>query len=383
MRSNIDLQFKRLTPFAPIKLLFVAVSAMLLASCATVDQPHAATINLNTALQQLAAQRSVCGVAIAIVKNRKLESVNSASGCSPATALHADSVFQAASLSKPVFAYAVLKLAAQGKLDLNAPVIQYLPQAYLHASQPFLVSSPTDLVKDVRLQAVTVRMVLNHTSGLPNWAHGPLAFDMNPGSQWHYSGEAYVLLQRAVEAVTGMPLDQFMREQVFKPLAMDHSDYIWSPMVAEHLALRTTGSGTTLQPTRFLAPVAAFSLYTSAQDYGKFLAAVLNDPSTLEKITQAPVLVNPDLNLSWGLGWGIERSASDAFLWHWGNNPGYRAFAMASTQTGDGLVMLTNSDSGLTLAEPLTQHVLPGRHSAFRFHMLGLDSWLCRGWNIC
>ncbi len=338
---------------------------------------------MQTTMQQLAARRGVCAVAVAIIKNRQLDSVKTASSCSPATALTVDSVFQAASLSKPVFAYAVLQLVAQGKLDLDAPVLHYLPQGYLHASKPFLQSSPTDLVKDARLHAVTVRMALNHTSGLPNWANGPLTFDLNPGSQWHYSGEGYVLLQRVVEAVTGLPLNELMREQVFKPLAMTHSEYIWTPRLAEQFVPGTIRSGTVRQPFHLMAPVAAFSLYTSAQDYAKFLVAVLNDPHTVDKITQAAVSVNPDLNLSWGLGWGIERSANDAFLWHWGNNPGYRAFVMASTQTGDGLVMLTNSDKGLTLAEPLTRQVLPGKHPVFRFHMLGLDSWFCRALAMC
>ena len=383
MHSNIISQLKRLAFFAQFKLLFAVVPTSLISGCASFDQSTALTTDMHTTLQQLATQRGVCGVAIAIIKNRKFDSVDTASGCSSAIALSADSVFQAASLSKPVFAYAVLKLVAQGKLDLDTPVLQYLPQGYVHAARPFLSSSPTDLVKDLRLQSVTVRMALNHTSGLPNWANGPLAFDLNPGTEWRYSGEGYVLLQRAVEAVTSIPLDQFMREQVFKPLGMVHSDFIWSTRIARQFVPVTTRSGTTKQPLQLMAPVAAFSLYTSAQDYGKFLATVLNEQSTLEKITRTSVLVSPELNLRWGLGWGVENSASDAFLWHWGNNPGYRAFVMASTQTGDGLVMLTNSDNGLTLAEPLTRQVLPGKHAAFRFYMLGLDSWFCKAMNIC
>ena len=383
MHPDIVSLLSRFTPFAQFKLLLTAVTAMLLIGCATVDESASPTTEVHATLQQLATQRGVCGVAVALIKSRQLDSVKTASGCSPATTLSADSVFQAASLSKPVFAYAVLQLVAQGKLDLDAPVLKYLPQGYLHASQPYLASSPTDMVKDVRLQAVTIRMALNHTSGLPNWANGPLAFDLNPGTQWHYSGEGYILLQRAVEAVTGMPLDQLMREQVFKPLAMTHSQYIWTPRLAEQLVPGTTRSGSPMHALQLMATVAAFSLYTSAQDYGKFVAAVLNDPGILDKIIQTPVTVNEDLNLSWGLGWGIERNANDAFLWHWGNNPGYRAFVMASTQTGDGLVMLTNSNNGLTLAEPLTRQVLPGTHSAFRFHMLGLDSWFCKALNMC
>ncbi|MGC5271584.1 serine hydrolase, partial [Salmonella enterica] len=79
-----------------------------------------------------------------------------------------DSIFEAASLSKPVFAYAVLKLVQTGKMDLDAPVLQYLPEGYLHQAQPYRETSKTERVTDPRLQDITVRMALNHTSGLPN-----------------------------------------------------------------------------------------------------------------------------------------------------------------------------------------------------------------------
>ena len=370
MNAKTISQFRDQIRIALRHLFVVTIAAALLAGCASFEQPVLPAADMHTALTQLAIRRGVCGVSVAVIKNRKLDSVESASGCTTDSALEADRVFQAASLSKPVFAYAVLKLVAQGKLDLDTPVVQYLPIGYWHSSKAYLVSSPTELVKDVRLQTVTVRMALNHTSGLPNWANGALTFDLNPSNRWHYSGEAYVLLQRAVEAVTGMPLDQFMRQEIFNPLAMTHSDYILSPRVSQNLMAGSDKNGNPIKVSPILAPVAAFSLYTSAQDYGKFLEALLNDPVAIEKITQSPVMVDSGLNLNWGLGWGIQRSTHDTYLWHWGNNPGYRAFVMLSTQTGDGLVMLTNSANGLALAEPLTRQVLPGKHPVFRFHML-------------
>ncbi|WP_457818990.1 serine hydrolase domain-containing protein, partial [Staphylococcus aureus] len=79
-------------------------------------------------------------------------------------------------------------------------------------------TSKTERVTDPRLQDITVRMALNHTSGLPNWADGALIFEQPPGEKWQYSGEGYVLLQRAVEAVTGENLNTFMHRQVFQPL---------------------------------------------------------------------------------------------------------------------------------------------------------------------
>lgn len=299
-------------------------------------------------------------------------------------ALTSDSVFQAASLSKPVFAYAVLKLVAQGKMELDAPVVKYLPQGYRHQFSP-LKAEPSELVTDPRLDAITVRMVLNHTSGLPNWASGPLKFDSAPGTRWSYSGEGYVLLQRAVEAITGQPLDQFMTSAVFKPLAMNDSGYVWNERIARILLPGTKANGAPRATMHLNSPNAAFSLHTTASDYGKFLARVLNDDEVMKQLTASPVTVEPVLGLGWGLGWGIERVQEDRYIWQWGNNTGYRAFVIASARTGDGFVMLTNSENGLKLAEPLTQIILPNEHRLFQFSMLddGIVNSLCNTLRLC
>lgn len=367
----------------PRRPALIAVVA-LLSGCATPERTDFTAHSLPQTLQAIATKHHVCGVALAIIKARKLVAVETASGCTPPARVDADSVFQAASLSKPVFAYGVLQLVAQGKMALDAPVASYLPQGYLHHHNP-LQTGPSTLVTDPRLQAVTVRMALNHTSGLPSWASGPLTFGAAPGARWDYSGEGYVLLQRAVEAVTGQPLDQFMRAQVFAPLAMDRSDFLSSPRVAAHVLPGTKANGAPRKTLSLTTPVAAFSLHASAADYGRFVAHLLGDDALMRQITASRVAVDPSLNLTWGLGWGIERRGQDDYIWQWGNNTGYRAFVIASVGTGDGFVMLTNSENGLKLAEPLARKILPGRHPLFQSPILGTDivSIACNAIRVC
>lgn len=340
--------------------------------------------SLHDALTALAERHHVCAVAVAVVRQRKLEAIDTATGCQPAVAVDADSVFQAASLSKPVFAYAVLKLAGQGRLDLDTPIMHYLPQGYRHRFDP-LKAEPSELVTDARLEAITVRMALDHSSGLPNWAGGPLRVDTVPGTAWEYSGEGYLLLQRAVEAVTGQPLDRFMRAQVFGPLGMHSSDFVFNAALAGRLLPGTKANGAPRATMRLAEPVAAFTLHTSAADYAKFLAAVLGDAALLAQSTGAPVPVDSALGLEWGLGWGIAREGTQSYLWQWGNNTGYRAFAMAGVASGDGFVMLTNSENGLALAQPLAQRLLPGEHRLFRSAILGTDivTLACRSLRLC
>ena len=368
-------------------LFLTPIISIFLVGCTSLNKTNLSTEDLHSTLVRLAARHHICGVAIAVVKDRKFDSIDSATGCLPALTVNSDSVFQAASLSKTVFAYEVLKLVEQGKLELDAPIMKYLPQGYRHQFNPFATKPPfkTDIVTDSRIQEVTVRMALNHTSGLPNWASGSLGFDSTPGAKWQYSGEGFVLLQRAIEEVTGKSLDKLMIEQVFKPQAMRHSDYIWSSQLEQNMLSGNKANGTPRARWDFTTPIAPVTLYTSAADYGKFLVTLLNDGHLLKQITETPVTVDPRLNLSWGLGWGIERTKDDLFIWHWGNNPGYRAFVIASVWTGNGFVMLTNSENGLKLAEPITKKVLPGEHKIFQFSMLGdgITDVLCQTLSLC
>src|ERR1700680_2478457 len=161
---------------------------------------------LRRAVQDVAAKYKIPGMAVALIEQGRLRDievfgVRDKKSNAPVTE---NTVFEAGSLSEPVFAYAVLELAAEGRLDLGVPLTQYLPLPYRRNSNPFLVGSiaPIDQVTDVRFQQITAIRTLNHTSGLPNWAlddHLRLLF--TPGEKWSYSAEGEVYLQRIVEQI--------------------------------------------------------------------------------------------------------------------------------------------------------------------------------------
>lgn len=348
---------------------------LLAASVATLMQPRAALSGeAPAALQALAAeaagQQGICSVSFAALTSGAAQPSHTVDRCGPSAV---EAVYQAASLAKPVFAYLVLKLVDQQVLALDAPVARYLPQGYTHRQNLFALNRPPaeDFVPPSLLQRITVRMLLTHSAGLPNWASdGPLAPLFEPGTDWKYSGEGYVLLQRAVEAATTEPLDRLADQLVFSGLGMQHSAFRLSPAVSERLVPGTTASGEARQ-LRFPFPIASGSLYTSAGDYAKFMAAVLEDRTMTSRIVDGAVKVSWRLGLKWGLGWGVEDSAQGPHLWHWGSNPGYRCLAMASLQSRDGLAVFTNSDAGMPVAKALVRAGLPGEHGALRFAMLG------------
>ena len=128
-----------------------------------------------------------------------------------------ETIFEAASLSKIVTAYAALKLVDEGKLDLDRPLNQYLGNNY-------------DVPNDQRINLITARHVLSHSSGFPNWrpqdsTNLPILF--KPGEKFSYSGEGFVYLSKVMEKITSVKFDEYIKKTVFDPLQMKQSSFIW------------------------------------------------------------------------------------------------------------------------------------------------------------
>jgi CubicO group peptidase (beta-lactamase class C family) len=282
-----------------------------------------------------------------------------------------ETVFEAASLSKPVFAYGVLKLVEQGKLGLDVPLTTYLPKPYIPG--------------DERLTKITARIVLSHRTGFPNWRDGDsLVIYFTPGERFSYAGEGYIYLQRVVEQITGKALNDYMTEAVFTPLGMTSSSYVWRP---DFDARTATGHDSDGKPEELWKPKdagAASTLNTTAKDYALFVEAVLSGkglkPATVHEMETPQIALDPacricikrepkelSKNLFWGLGWGIERADRRDLLWHWGDNGAFKCFVMAEPKTKAGVVMFTNSQKGLEIAKPLIDEAMGTESLAFEW----------------
>jgi CubicO group peptidase (beta-lactamase class C family) len=221
-----------------------------------------------------------------------------------------ETVFAVASLSKPPFAYLVLRLCERGVLDLDTPIAELMARPY----DAYGLDPETPELKEI-----TARHVLTHTSGMGNWEDDDVGrISFRPGSRWHYSGEGYVYLQAAVEHVTGSPLEQLAGAEIFEPLGMGRTGYLG-------------------QSTRAYA---SHSLHTTASNYARFVIHVLRSETGRAMMRpQAKI----DDSLAWGLGWGL----SGQLIWHWGEMGHFQCAAVASTVEGHGLVCLTNGEQGL------------------------------------
>jgi CubicO group peptidase (beta-lactamase class C family) len=282
------------------------------------------------------------------------------------------SVFEAASLSKPVFAYAVLTLVDAGRIDLDTPITSYLPGRY-------------DVGDDPRLDRITPRHVLSHCSGFPNWRSGSdaLKIHFTPGERFSYSGEGFVYLAAAVERITGQTLEAFMRRTVFEPLGMTSSSYVWQ---SRFEALKVYNHDLLGEPAGRRTPWranAAASLHTTAADYARFVSAVIAGkglrPATARQMmtpqsrpdergintATAPPTGRLAPSLAWGLGWGLEQEGETWSLWHWGDNGTTKAYVAASPARRAGVVLFANSENGLVLAPPVVADVMGGPSAAF------------------
>ena len=287
-----------------VLLLAHAARAQLVGAAASAEQMRSGTEEIRARLERivpdLMKDGDVPGLSIALVRGGALVwhrgfGVKNAKTLEPVTE---ETVFEAASLGKPVFAYAVMKLVDARKLDLDTPLNHYLPGNY-------------EVGADPRLDRMTARRVLSHTTGLPNWRSGALTIHFNPGERFSYSGEGYVYLSRVVERITGETINAFMTRTVFEPLGMKSSSYEWRD---SYTASKTSYHNTRGEPiTRNNASPGnvAATLHTTALDYGRFLVAMLNGVG-LTGIA-ADLMLTPAVSVREGGATTIERPEAKPF----------------------------------------------------------------------
>lgn len=352
--------------------------------CSMGQEPELLGDRLQVQIPKLMRDGTIPGLSIAVL--RKGEVVYSgAFGVKNNTTMapvEAQSMFQAASLTKPLFAYAVLRLADRGVLDLDQPLTSYLDW-----DGPVRDGIKPDhyetIRQDPRLQQLTARLVLSHQSGFPNWSRNePLPFVLKPGTRFSYSGEGYVLLQKAICDLGGQTLSEIVRSEVFEPLGMKHSALAWDDTLNESYVdgHRADGQPFVSRPSQDAN--AAGSLLTTASDYARFLVAVLKgtglsrhryadylkiqvalDPECSNCLNRDPESVSDQL--FWGLGWGLQLQGQSKSFWHWGNQGVYMNWVEVNLNTGDGIVYFANSATGLAIRDELVGMTLAGPHPAF------------------
>jgi CubicO group peptidase (beta-lactamase class C family) len=301
---------------------------------------------------QLMSEGDVVGLSMAEIKNGTIVRVsNYGDRNNSRQPVDDQTVFNAASLSKPVFTYAVLQLADAGQISLDEPLSTYLPNY---------------IATDPEAARITAREVLSHTSGLPNGANAryPLKTYFRPGEHFSYSGEGFLYLQKVVEKISGEDLNAMMQRLVFEPLGMQNSSYVWQTRFDGDFAEPYDNALRQSIKPKYPAAKSAWSLETTATDYARFLLGVLRGahlkPETARRWLMPQVTLTKkcvqclddngadlDLHLAWALGWGVE--PDEGVFFQWGDNGNFKSFAMGRLQDQSAIVVLTNSEAGMTI----------------------------------
>ena len=261
-----------------------------------------------------------------------------------------DTVFEAASMTKPVCAYIVLRLVDRGVLKLDTPLYTYLPYE--------------DIAYDDRYKLITARMVLTHRTGFPNWRSGKLDIKFTPGTQFNYSGEGFVYLGKVVEKLTGKKLVQLCQEEVFEPLEIEHASLVWTEEIAK---LTATGHGGTspMAKGRPSQPNMAASLHVDAKNYAKFLIAYVQGKglaaATAKDMLRSQGAIPDDPNSSFGLGVGIGQTPQGTHFGHGGRNTGFTSLSVMYKDLGIGYVFLVNNDDASKVENILNAYLITGK----------------------
>lgn len=260
-----------------------------------------------------------------------------------------DTVFAACSDTKPVFAYGVVKLHEKGVLNLDTPLTKYTSRR---------------ITADPRVELITARHVLNHTTGFPNWRQGPdLPIQFTPGSQFQYSGEGFSYLQSVVVEITGQSFQDFMRDNILVPLGMTSSRVDWDMNYVRQIAKPHDQNGKRIAGKFYTLPSAseaaeglvrygaAATLMTTPTDYAKFLLEFLNPkPADNFRLSEASrkEMLRPQVKKStgWeGLAWALEQHEGTSIFTHAGQDAGWYCLAAGSPERRSGLMVMLNGDT--------------------------------------
>lgn len=365
------------------RLLLALICCMLIAgasSCSrweadlnTDDPPEKVSARIERALPGLIEEAGITGLSIALIRDGRITwsgaygTRNTLTG-EPVTE---ETVFEAASLTKPFFAYFVMKMVERGELDLDRPLHEYAPIDYLEEEY---IGHPMDRegFNADWFMTITARMVLSHSGGLPHGGpRDPLPIHFEPGTEYRYSADGYYYLQVVVEYLRGETLDEILRKEVIEPLGMESSSMVWqdrydtTAAVGHDLAGETSG-----EFRKRRRAYASASLYTTAADYARFMCAVMNatgiDSSTVE------VMLSPQIGVEdgiyWSLGFGLDEGGYGTGFWQWGDYVIFRNYAIAYMKERIGVVYLTNSFNGLSIRDEIIGLAVGGgEHAVFSY----------------
>jgi len=278
-----------------------------------------------------------------------------------------NTLFQAASISKPVAAMAALTLVQEGKIALEKDINTYLKNWKIEENK---------FTKD---EKVTLARLLSHSAGLTVHGFGgyakeekvpsllqilngkkpansdPIKPDTVPGAIWRYSGGGYTVMQKALEDVSSIPFSEYLQKNVLNKIGMNNSRYA-QPLPEQfhkNASIASNGNGEQIKGKWHIYPeMAAAGLWTTPSDLAKFAIEVqksLEGKSNKVLSKEFAEKMTTRYKDNYGLGFSVQGNGDSIRFGHGGSNQGYRCILIAHTKMGEGVAIMTNADNGGSL----------------------------------
>lgn len=287
-------------------------------------------------------QKHIPALGVGFIKDGKIEQISVFGEVQTNKPAPINTIWNVASMTKPITAIVALKLVNAGKWDLDEAIYKYY--------------TDPDVANDPRAKLLTTRIILSHQTGFPNWrgdnADGKLSFEFEPGTKYQYSGEGYEYLRKALERKFKKSLERLASELIFNPLKMKDTKFIWDDkMDSTRFAKWHTEKGELYETHKNTTANAADNLLTTVEDYSKFLLHILNGAGLSDKLFKEMIAEQVRINdyKHFGLGWWVDESINenqDFALVHGGDDIGVHTIAFIVPKTKQALLIFTNSDNG-------------------------------------
>lgn len=308
--------------------------------------------NNDTEIESLLKESNIQTLGIGVIDGGKLKEIKVFGEIDKGATAPYNTIFNVASLTKPVTALVALRLVSLGKWNLEEPLYKYW--------------TDPDVVNDPRNRKLTTRIILSHQTGFPNWRwmnkDNKLNFEFEPGTKFQYSGEGFEYLRKALENKFKKPLQQLASELIFEPLKMEDTDYIWNKSTDEtRFAIGYDKNAKPYETIKNKTANGADDLHTTIRDYGNFLVSILNGGNLSESVYQKMVKkqVQTGKNKYFGLGFVIyDLGEGEYAISHDGSDSGTNCLIVLLPKTKQGILIFTNSDAGYKTYDKLLVHYL-------------------------
>lgn len=291
-------------------------------------------------IEQVLLDNNVPALGLGIIEGGELTKVEVYGTLDKERTAPYNTIFKVASLTKPIVAMTALKLIDKGLLELDEPLSHYWVDP--------------DLKDDKWLEKLTPKIVLTHQTGFPNWRYmnesGRLAFQFEPGTQHQYSGEGFEYLRKAIEIKLNKSIEELAKEHLFAQLDMSDTRFWWDEEMDESRYARNYDVEGNLIPTeKYYEANAAANLLTTVEDYGKFLAHIINGAGLSEGLFEQMIGRQVELGGKnyFGLGWEILTGFSndEIAVLHTGRDPGVSTLAIWFPKSNNGYLIFLNGDN--------------------------------------